>query len=207
MAPFKIVWRKWRCWGTFPLLKWLLVRITQLIINWELLYFYQVALPNQRQQSISEIEIQFKFICPGGGKELEETGKFFSGKAEKNVPDRCDCLIGKHENQMVYYAWVNYNSIYSRELMRFPLAQDQAYIYRVYTRPDYRGKGIAVAGYYFLFQHLAAREYSRCLVGVNFENEPSIRSIKKSGFVKLGHLLALRWGIKKWILHENISGK
>jgi RimJ/RimL family protein N-acetyltransferase len=75
-----------------------------------------------------------------------------------------------------------------------------AHLYKGYTAPEFRGRGISPAGQQFALRLLAADGIRSVTTDVAERNVASIRAIEKVGFRLLGRFWILRLGGRKTLL-------
>ena len=85
--------------------------------------------------------------------------------------------------------WVCYNYIYDDKIFDFELASKQAYLYRAFTHPRYRGLQIYPAGLRYVCQELQKKKIEKCYIAASIENRSSIKGIYKAGFSKVGYVV------------------
>lgn len=204
MKVLKKIRHKSKHWGKIKLIQLAGIRFLQKIIYWEWLLFYIKDIRVQNETQISGEAINFRKAEVVDIQILDQTQFPINENALNDLKAGCECIIGVLQQQVVYFAWINYHQIFEQAVMNFNLSQNQAYIYRVFTLPAFRGYGIAKCGYRFLFDYLKKKDKTECIVAVNFENRPSIHSIVKSGFQKFGQLIYYRTGNKTKIVYTNL---
>ncbi len=197
---------KSKYWGKTKFIQLAAIRFLQKIIYWEWLFFYIKDISNvQNVTQISSVPINFRKAEAADILSIDQMQFPLNENALKELKDGCECIVGLWQQQIVYFAWINYRQIFERTVMNFKLSPNQAYVYRVFTLPAFRGFGIARSGYQFLFDYLSRKGKTACIVAVNLENRPSIHSIVKSGFERFGHLIYYKTGNKSKIFYTNLS--
>jgi GNAT superfamily N-acetyltransferase len=205
MKILKKIRYKSKHWGKIKLIQLVGIRFLQKIIYWEWLLFYKKDLAERTDTKNSSIAINFRKAESIDIKAIDPTHFPMNENTFNDLKTGCECIIGTFQQQIVYFAWINYQQIVERTVMDYALLPHQAYIYRVFTLPAFRGYSIATTGYRFLFDYLRKREFTECIVAVNLENRPSIHSIVKSGFQKFGQLIYYKTGKKTKIVYTNLS--
>jgi ribosomal protein S18 acetylase RimI-like enzyme len=85
--------------------------------------------------------------------------------------------------KLVHATWVTTSAAWTRELGGYLVVPPgDAYVYESFTRPDARGRGIYPLALAEICRELAAEGIERVWVGVEEDNEPSIRAVTKTGF-------------------------
>ena len=90
-------------------------------------------------------------------------------------------------DKIVFYVWVSYNNIYDDKIFDIALSENQAYIYRAFTHPDYRGLHIYPAGLSYVCKQLQMNNIKKCYIAASIENRSSINGIHRAGFSKIGY--------------------
>lgn len=94
------------------------------------------------------------------------------------------CFTAKHNEKIVYCAWADFSNIEVEGIgYKASLDGKAAYIYDGFTELKYRNKGISKDGINHIIGYLKDNDFNRCYIAVKDENAPSIKSIKKAGFV------------------------
>lgn len=205
MQVYKKIKHKSRHWGKKKLFQLVSIRFLQKIVYWEWLLFYHKDITASEGIQISDEAVNFRKAEYLEIQTLDSKQFPLNEPAISDLRAGCECIIGIMQQQIVYFAWINYHQIFERSVMNYNLSQNQAYIYRVFTLPAFRGHGIARDGYRFLFDYLKKQGKTQCIVAVNLENRPSIHSIVKSGFKKFGQLIYYKTGKRTKIVYTNLS--
>jgi ribosomal protein S18 acetylase RimI-like enzyme len=97
------------------------------------------------------------------------------------------CYVARHRGRVVHAAWLAFGHCYSYLLDRtYELAPDQAYLYGSYTQPEFRQRGIQLAGTCHRLQVLRAQGF-RSVVGlVDPANPLAHRTHPKTGYGPAG---------------------
>jgi GNAT superfamily N-acetyltransferase len=193
---------RYQTWGFQAFFKWVVVRILQRVLRWEYLLFYCKILGEEDPKYRAKIAVHFKIANRTEIKTLLQASPQLLQKAEAELQQGCECIVGSVAGQIVFSVWIDYHRIYEPGVMNFRLKNRQAYIYRMFTQVDFRGLGIALEGYQFIFKRFKQHKISQCFVSVNFENAASICTIRKNGFRKVGALSFIRFGKRSLILSK-----
>lgn len=99
------------------------------------------------------------------------------------LTDATRCWLVLHEGRIAHATWTTTAAAWTREVGRFfcPPPGD-GYIYESFTSPAVRGRGIYPLALRHILARLGAEGITRMWVGVEADNEPSIRAITKAGF-------------------------
>lgn len=94
------------------------------------------------------------------------------------------CFTAKQNSRIVYCAWVNFSNIEVEDIgYKAFLDGKAAYIYDGFTDLKYRNRGISKDGINHILGYLKDNDFNRCYIAVKDENTPSVKSIKKAGFI------------------------
>jgi ribosomal protein S18 acetylase RimI-like enzyme len=104
------------------------------------------------------------------------------------------CFAARNaEGRIVHTRWCAPNAVNIAELnLDIRPSPGEIYVYDSYTRPEFRGLGVASQLQGFLVEALAAMGYSRLLAFVKGDNIPVLRSVKPP-HRKTGKLFYLRF--------------
>ena len=93
------------------------------------------------------------------------------------------CWLVLHEGRIAHATWTAAAAAWTREVGRFfRPPPGEGYIYESFTSPAVRGRGIYPLALRHILGRLGAEGITRMWVGVEADNEPSIRAITKAGF-------------------------
>lgn len=145
------------------------------------------------------------FVGRGGMQEIASCESWLS---EAMLVDRLErgltCFAVKHQGRIAAYIWCAFDVI-DDPVYQATLKENEAHLFNLYTRPEYRGKGLAPLMRYQCYKALKARGvdvfYSLC----DYFNAPSVRYKKKMNarIQKLGLFFAIgkRYS-RSWVLKE-----
>jgi GNAT superfamily N-acetyltransferase len=131
--------------------------------------------------------------------EIAEYLSFHPGETFAEIERRLDrndvCFLARSGGRMVGAMWTARRSSFVRYLRtEFTIAQDEVYLYDVYTAGAWRGRKIAPALYRRVFQHYRPGGV-RLVVGALLpENHASMRSLASTGFRVIGRVGYLALG-------------
>ena len=112
------------------------------------------------------------------------------------------CFGAKYHGQIAAFMWIDFNNS-NCKWHRFPLKDDEAYLFDMYTMKPFRGKGVAPYLRYQSYKILKDMGRYKCYSYSDFFNSPSIKFKKKlnANFLKIGLYIELfkkyRWN---WII-------
>ncbi|NPV45560.1 MAG: GNAT family N-acetyltransferase [Armatimonadetes bacterium] len=108
--------------------------------------------------------------------------------------ERGDLLVlGEVDGTLCFFEWVRLRAAGER-------GAGCAHLYKGYTAPEFRGRGISPAGQQFALRCLAADGIQSVTTDVAEHNVASIRAIEKVGFRLLGRFWILRLAGRKLLL-------
>jgi len=188
---FKKIWFNVQRRGLFSLSFLVVFRILQKIIPFELLIFFEKSLNDTIEESDAQIEISFKHGDYDDIRDLNMKEYRLSGLESYEINSNCDCFIGAAD-KVIFYIWVGYNNIYDDKIFDVELDAKQAYLYRAFTHPDYRGLQIYPAGLQYVCGELRKKKIEKCYIAASVENRSSIKGIYKAGFNKVGYVTYLK---------------
>ncbi len=136
---------------------------------------------NVRKLSSTEIEI------------LDSNRYDLSGFENIDMRRGHECFAACRD-QIIGYVWVNYDSIYDDKLLDINLSAGQAYLYKAFTLPEYRGRGIYPELLQRVCRILKERGVHTILIATSIENRSSFRGIQKAGFERLGTVFYVKMG-------------
>ena len=121
------------------------------------------------------------------------------------LKDGKKCLGAKFQGQIAAFMWIDLAES-NCKWYRFPLKDNEAYLFDMYTMKSFRGKGIAPYLRYQSYKVLKDMGRSKCYSYSDFLNAPSIKFKKKlnAKFLKTGLYIQLfrryhwNWIIKSY---------
>ncbi len=104
------------------------------------------------------------------------------------------CFGAWHDGTLASYSWYAIDSIEPEHCGGIPLSLPNrtAYMYKAYTRPEYRGRKLYGAGIALAFTQLRVEGIEQLVALVDWTNLSSLRACHRLGFEDLGRLI--RWG-------------
>jgi len=155
----------------------------------------EVVPQNSRKSGVSD-RLEFLQVTIQDQNELEELTQIDEWKISKSeslsrLEDGWRCYVAINQGRIVASAWIRLGkNFYDDYLKReFVLGTDESYLWRVFTIPDYRGKGVQFG----LLQHIVHNLINKdgvknILVIVRGNNKAMIRTLTGIGFVTAGRL-------------------
>jgi len=174
--------------GFFTLVFISIFKSIQKVIPFELLLFFERSLQNPISELDPGIDISFQQGQLADLKKLDAKEYRFSGVEFYEINNACDFFIGTSD-KVVFYVWVSYSNIFDDRIFDIALSSKQAYLYRAFTHPDYRGLKIYPAGLSYVCQELQKQHIEKCFIAASIENRSSINGILNAGFTKIGYVM------------------
>ena len=152
------------------------------------------------------VPIEFRINAPEAvemvtlrGQEYE-TGKQALAAIPRQLGEGGIFVSGWVGNEMVYYGWIQFRSRQLSRLTNFPIPRGMAFIYRCFTRADFRGKRIYPAAIDFMCRWLADQGYSHALIDHQVGNVASQTGILRAGLGPVAEytvykVIWIRWAI------------
>jgi hypothetical protein len=107
--------------------------------------------------------------------------KLFNKRLEKGK-DFFIYILGK---DIVHYSWVTYDKMEISEIsLKIPLKKEEICIFDCYTPIEKRGNNLYPSMLTKIMTYFSNKGFTKCYIYVDFKNSPSIRGIKKAGFLK-----------------------
>jgi len=141
-------------------------------------------------------EYETGFVGPEAMQEVAECGEQLSQAALLDRLERgLTCFALKHHERIAAYTWCAFECI-SDPVYKAKLKENEVHLYDVWTRPEYRGQGMAYFTNYQCIKALDDKGIESFYTIVDCFNKPSLRLHKKLNMriVKLG-------------LHVSLCGK
>lgn len=102
-------------------------------------------------------------------------------KARLSESTRCYLVVA--DGLVVHATWMTTAAAWTREVRRyFRPPPGDAYVYESFTRPEVRGRGVYPWALTNIAARLGAAGIRRLWIGVETDNEPSLRAVSKAGF-------------------------
>jgi len=116
--------------------------------------------------------------------------------------------IAKTDEKIVHACAVAVEKAYSGYLqIAFPLSPREVYFYEVYTVPEYRRNRLHSAGLSLVSRKMRQLGYQHGMAFIYPHNRPALRSLKKIGFRKKGHIGFVEiFGIRRYFYWAKDGG-
>ena len=135
-----------------------------------------------------KIKVDFKLIQPDNFPDFAKKFKEFEIDAEKLLQSGDMCIIAEANGRIISCVWVALNENYVMEMEKYIRMPDSnsAYLYAVYTVPEYRGFGVAAKAIEKLLVHLKKKGVRKVYALIHPNNFSSLRCFQKVGFKRIG---------------------
>lgn len=189
-------------YGWWMFLREIALCIIRKIFTFNITYIYKLDKATIKSANLlscdKKIEIKFKFaspkkIDPDLLKAADIDLSWFK------IPNK-RIFIGLHKEKVIFISIVSLKHFKIRNI-RIILPPDCAYIQNCYVVPELRGKCIYPCGLKILANLLFNESINYLYLSVQFENEASLRGIKKVGFYSIARIITI--GFRKKII-ENL---
>jgi GNAT superfamily N-acetyltransferase len=99
---------------------------------------------------------------------------------ELNIRFMCRnlCMCALKENRIIAFTWASFG-LFQHESYRFPLTENEAFLFDAYTVPEFRGRGLAGLIRRRLYRDIASRGRTRCYSVTLINNAPAMRLKEK----------------------------
>jgi len=168
--------------------------LDKLGIEIKLFYLVQEGIPvsaaRQQWDTLGEYEVVFL-----GVEGMSEIARFpyrpFSyGELQSRLKDGKLCLGARRDGQLAAFTWCDLTCCDFKGY-RFPLNDDEAYLFDAYTASQSRGQGLAPALRYRLYEELARMGRTKLYSITDRFNRPALRFKLKLG----GQVLKSGWHV------------
>lgn len=102
-------------------------------------------------------------------------------------------FIVEAHNEVIHYSWLSFDEEYIKPIeKKITLAKNEGFIHTCRTMPSFRKKRIYSFVLSNICKYLRSNGYSKVLICANSKNIPSIKSIQKMGFKRIGEVFFLK---------------
>ena len=168
--------------GLFSLTFNICYRLIRKIIPIEYLFFYEQELQQVVIKHHPLIDVKFEKAKLNDIDKLDYNEYNLLGINKTDL-----CYVGSTD-KIVAYIWISYSSICYDKLFNINLKKNQAYIYKAFTHPAYRGLNIYPALLNKVCLELSKEKIEKCYIATTPDNLSSKRGISKVGFKKVGSI-------------------
>ncbi|MBA7696966.1 hypothetical protein ES703_105624 [subsurface metagenome] len=182
----------WKKYGTLRLVKKVLSRVCSFFFSYHVHNFYGISvLPRTQLRPRCSLEIR-----KGSPEDTNLMVKMLDYMDQTTVRKQQRRLFdngGKvflafSEGKLVHIGWLFCSPLIHEPSFSVRINQDEAYIGRCDTHPDFRGKNIYPAVLQHIITHAVGKNRKRCFVATIPTNLASIRGIEKAGFSFVGKM-------------------
>jgi GNAT superfamily N-acetyltransferase len=194
----------WKKHGTFGLMKKVALRICRPFFCYGPLNIYVMAgLPQTQLKPRCPLEIR-----KGGPNDivlLEQMLSYMDGDAVRRqireyFDNEGELFLAFSEGKLVHSAWLHDCAGTAKTHPHIKIGQDDAFIGRCDTHPEFRGKNIYPAVLQYIVRYAAANNKRRCFITTSPELLSSIRGIEKAGF-------SFVWKLRKFELFGKVFNR
>lgn len=152
----------------------------------EKIFVFEKSLPAPLEIE-TKVEADVRLAQSGDISKLAEK---FGGRAIREGTKKGHlCFIADIDGEIAHYKWVAFDEAYVSELKRnIRFDSNSAYIYSVYTVPEYRGFGLDPTVTTKVFDYLYEKGIEKVYILVSHDNLPSLRVMQKVGYRKIGEI-------------------
>ena len=194
-----------RHYGTAAALHWLTERSLEKTVQLEV---SNLSCLDQNQRAASAAtarglnsELSCRFLTPVeiaafGMDPTNDLAVDFASRTSAGL-DYCFGIVDRQ--RLAAYSWYALRSIEGVHHVGVPMSfpANMAYMYKAFTHPDYRGKGLYGIGVSKALEALASRGITRLVTSINRVNFASLDGCRKIGFKSLGNLWTLGTGTRR----------
>jgi len=189
--------------GTAAAFQWLIARGLQKTIQFEV---NELSWLEKKQRSTSVVrastmnfECRFLSAVEIAAFATDPTNELaveFASRASAGL-DCCFAIVDR--GRLAAYSWYALQSIEGAHHVGLPMSfpSNTAYMYKAFTHPEYRGKGLYGIGVSRALEALAPRGVTRLVTSINRANFASMGSTRRLGFKSLGNLWTLGPGARR----------
>ncbi|MCS7047753.1 MAG: GNAT family N-acetyltransferase [Verrucomicrobiae bacterium] len=95
-------------------------------------------------------------------------------------------VLGEYLGDIVFYGWIMFGQMDLGYRSYRPISKDTAYVYKLFTVKEHRGRRVLPGFYRFVAMQLEEIGIKRMLCWVNSTNVPSLKSHTRCGFLPIG---------------------
>lgn len=164
-------------------------RILGSIFRMEKIFVFERTLTDLCFKAKAKAKVDVKLVQRDEFPKIANNLKKFKVDAEAIFEDGRMCAIAEIDGNLVHWTFVAFNEAYVMEIKRkIRVSTDSAYVYAVYTAPEYRGLGIASKAMEKISCCLHERGIKKAYALIHPNNFPSLRYFHKVGFKKIGKI-------------------
>ena len=168
-------------------LRQMLGAVFESVFKREIMLVFEKMLVNTYAKIETKIEVDFKLLQDDDFPKIGGKFKKFNTNFGKMLESGNTCIIAETHGEFVHWTWVAFNEAFVTEIERkIRIESDSAYVYAVYTVPEYRGLGIAPKAMEKILSYLHERGNKKAYVLIRPNNFPALRYAHKVGFKKIG---------------------
>ena len=189
------------------------------------IFVYVADLAQITQEVITtKVDVQFRANCPEALRILASGDPRYGlpphqvTDLSRQVDEGEVCISGWIGDELAFYEWIQFKYHRLAGPTMLPIAPRQAFLYRAFTREDFRGMRIYPAGLAHGCRWLAQKEYARAFGFHDEDNAASKRGILRAGMRPVGDyyvykflggnkLVGAKWATYDQLLRREVSGQ
>ncbi|HEX4128932.1 MAG TPA: hypothetical protein VHZ24_02735 [Pirellulales bacterium] len=146
---------------------------------------------------------EFRFLSPDDvwAFAADPANDLDAAMADRLVAGDDVCFAAIHGSRLANYNWYAFGGIEAEHAMRVPMTLPAgfAYLYKGFTHPDYRGRGLNYATVLRALHALRDQGMEQIVGIIEYANWPSLTSYRRFRPVPLGLLMTLGQGRPRWV--------
>lgn len=167
--------------------------VFEVIFKYKRMYLYSYNLHDAGPRVTCGISVSFRKASIDELSLLHDVMYQDNNELQSRFDQGNVCYVGSVSDKIIYSSWVDFKKMFIPEIdNQIPVQDQEAYVYNVRTKSDYRGKGISPYAYSIIANDLRKHDFKRLYVVVEQCNIASVRSIEKAGFKRIREIVYLR---------------
>lgn len=155
----------------------------------EKLLVFVRALDDASLKTEAKVKVDIQVIRRDAFPEISDKFKNSNINMKETFGTADICVIAEINGILTHWGWVTFNEAYLMEIeKRVRVDSKSAYLYGVYTIPDYRRLGIYSKVMEKLCNYLQKRGFEKVYLCIVYDNIPSLRAAYKAGYQKIGSI-------------------
>lgn len=188
-----------RRYGIFAAFQLLADRLANLIVQLEVVNILWLPGQHLRVPGGCDPQFRFRFLTADDVRVFAaDPSNDLSVEFSKRINTGHDlCFGGLLEGRLLAYSWFALESIEAAHACNIAMSypKHMAYWYKVFTHPDFRGKGLLGVTVGLALQELGDQGVRELVAFVNWTNFPMLHGCHRIGCILLGRMVLVRiWG-------------
>jgi GNAT superfamily N-acetyltransferase len=185
-------------------------RLKRVGVDIEAFYLFQGSL-NDELSKASDCRFDHCSTTILTARDMDDVAKCQDWRSADNSRSQLEdgqiCLGVKVDNELAAFVWANLKE-WKFKRRTYPLKKDEAYLFDMFTLPEFRGKGLAPIALDRCYRKLDAMGIKKFFSVSDFFNTPVIVLHKKIGSIFLRLVIEINLFNKlRWQHHFNIGQK